>query len=338
MQTKNLGAIDLFRIIASALVVAIHAPAVSFLGESGNLLLSGVIARIAVPFFFAVTGFFTDFSSAAGIKKLLGKTALMYAAATAVYLPYGSYSSSIKQLLFDGSFYHLWYFPALALGAVIVFTLRKLPTAAALTIASALYAFGLCGDAYKTLTENIEPLKKTLDALSQVFSYTRNGIFFAPLFLMIGNIIGNKVCADQSENRRPISLFISAPCFALSLGALTIERFSLREITFAPRDNMFISLIPCTVFLLLMLSAIKLKPFPALRQISMWVYIVHPIIIDLVIRLANGFDNTSGTFSDDARHVIFTASISLFTALFFGILLSRKKPPKQKNIPNTNPA
>ncbi len=333
-NNNDLGAFDWFRMIAAALVIAIHAPAVPFLSESGNLLLSGVIARIAVPFFFAITGFFTDFSSLASLKKLLIKTALLYAAATAVYLPYGSYFASIKQVLFDGSFYHLWYFPALALGAVIVFALKKLPAAVSIAIAAVLYVFGLCGDGYRTLAENIEPLRRALDVLSKVFSYTRNGIFFAPLFLLIGNIIGNNL---RGNSKRPISLYISAPCFALSLIVLAVERFSLRGITFAPRDNMFVSLIPCTVFLLLMLSTVKLKPVPVLRQISMWVYITHPIIIDFVTRVSNGFDKTSGTLSDDARHVIFTASISLAASAFFGILLSRKKSPKQRLITNKDP-
>ena len=329
MKTKYFGAFDYFRIIAAALVIFIHAPAVPFLGDTGNLLLSGTFARIAVPFFFAVTGFFTDFSSADAIKKLVKKTALMYIAATAVYLPYGSYFASIKQILFDGTFYHLWYFPAAAMGAVIVFWLKKLPTVPAVVIASLLYTFGLCGDSYRVLAKNIEPLSKTLDVLSNVFSFTRNGLFFAPLFLLLGNILGNKVRRALEQNRLP-RLFITTPCFVLSLGMLIAERFSLKEITFSPNDNMFISLVPCTIFLLLILSAIRLKPRPILRQISMWIYIVHPIIIDLINRITNGFDETTGMLGEDDLRVIFSASISLAIAAVFGILFSVKKAKKAR--------
>ncbi len=328
-NTGYFGAIDIFRIVAAALVVAIHAPDVTFLGETGNLLLSGVIARLAVPFFFAVTGFFTDFTSTANLKRLLAKTALMYAAATAVYLPYGSYSASIRQMMFDGSFYHLWYFPALAIGAVIVFALKKFSTAAALAIAAALYAFGLCGDSYYKFAANAEPIRKALDVLSNVFSYTRNGIFFAPLFLLIGSVLGNKLRRDLSENRSPIRPLISATCFVISLAALIVERFSLCGIVFAVHDNMFISLIPCTVFLILMLSSIKMKPKPLLRQISMWVYIIHPVIIDLWIRVKNSLD-AAGTLNTDARNVICTASISLVTAAVMAVLLSIRKLPRRK--------
>ena len=319
MQKNDLGAFDLFRIIAAGLVVIIHMKDFAFLGESGNLLLSGVIARIAVPFFFAVTGFFTDLSSAEKVKKLLEKTLLTYAAATAVYLPYGSYSASIKLLLFDGSFYHLWYFPALALGAVIVFYLSKLPTAAALAIASALYLFGLCGDSYAMLAQKAEPVRQAFDVLSNAFFYTRNGVFFAPLFLLTGSVIGNRV-RNACERQRPTNTRIFWTGFAFSLALLGVERFSLRGITFAPRDNMFISLIPCTVFLTLALSSIKLRPKPVLRRLSMWIYIIHPIFIDLIERVKNSLGET-GTLNADAQQVIKTASVSIITAEVMEVLL-----------------
>lgn len=329
MQKNDLGAIDMFRMVAAVLVIMIHTGDIPFLGESGNLLLSGVIARIAVPFFFAVTGFFTDLSSAENMKKLLKKTVLMYAAATAVYLPYGSYFASIKQVVFDGSFYHLWYFPALALGAEIVFFLKKLPIAAALTIASALYAFGLCGDSYTLLAQKAEPMRRLFEVLANVFFYTRNGIFFAPLFLLIGSIIGDKIRSNDEHCRRPENTLTFVAGFALSLVLLGVERFSLRGITYAPRDSMFISLIPCTVFLMLTLSSVRVKPKPVLRRVSMWIYIIHPIFIDLITRVKNSFNET-GTLGDDARHVILTALISIVTAAVIEILLTIKKHPNKK--------
>ena len=253
----------------------------------------------------------------------------MYAAATAVYLPYGSYFASIKQVVFDGSFYHLWYFPALALGAEIVFFLKKLPTAAALTIASALYAFGLCGDSYTLLAQKAESMRRLLEVLVNVFFYTRNGIFFAPLFLLIGNIIGTKIRSNDEHCRRPENTLNFVAGFALSLVLLGVERFSLRGITYAPRDSMFISLIPCTVFLMLTLSSVRVKPKPVLRRVSMWIYIIHPIFIDLITRVKNSLNET-GTLGDDAQHVILTALISIVTAAVIEILLTIKNHPDKK--------
>lgn len=326
-----MGAFDIFRVIAAALVIIIHTSDIPILGENGNLLLSGVTARIAVPFFFSVTGFFTDLSSPESVKRLLRKTLLLYAAATAVYLPYGSYFANIKQVVFDGSFYHLWYFPALALGAVIVYLLKKLPNAASLSIASVLYLFGLCGDSYLALAQKAEPLRKALELLSNAFFYTRNGIFFAPLFLLIGNIIGSRVCADSAREHHRGYAFVFGLCFALSLALLGAERFSLRGITFAPRDSMFISLIPCAVFLTLTLSSVRMKPIPALRRLSMWIYILHPIFIDLTTRIKTGFDET-GALNADAFQVIRTASVSMVIASAMEILMTAKSGPRKKTI------
>ena len=264
------------------------------------------------------------------MKKLLVKNALMYLAATAVYLPYGSYFATIKQILFDGTFYHLWYFPAAAMGAVIVFLLKKLPTVPAVVIASLLYTFGLCGDSYRVLAKSLEPFSQTLDVLSNVFSFTRNGLFFAPLFLLLGNILGQKIRCTPDEKHSPKSLLAEIFCFVISLGMLAAERFLLKEITFSPNDNMFIALVPCTIFLLLILSEISLKPRPVLRQISTWIYIIHPIIIDLINRITTGFDAASGTFDDNARNAIFAASISLAIALVCRTLLSNNHIKRKK--------
>lgn len=331
---KDLGAFDWFRLIAAALVIAIHAPSIPALGDNGNLFLTGVIARIAVPFFFAVTGFFTDFTNAEKVKKLILKTCVIYTISIAVYLPYGTYYSNIKQIIFDGAFYHLWYFPALALGAAIVFALRKLPTPAAVTIASALYIFGLFGDSYHTLIERAEPLCKAFDALSKIFSYTRNGIFFAPLFMLIGNIFGGGKPERINTLKR---VLFSAPCLILSLVLMKIERFSLREITFSPHDNMFVFLVPCTLFLIMLLSSFKAKQRPILRKASMWIYIIHPIIIDLVLRVTRGFDKVSGAFNADAKKAIFTTITALITAISLEILMGIIAKRKKVNHPDLNP-
>ena len=310
---KDLGALDYFRITAAALVILIHAPAISALGDTGNLILSGAIARIAVPFFFAVTGIFTDFSSAESLKKLVLKTLLLYAAATAVYLPYGTYFSSVKAILFDGTFYHLWYFPALITGALVVFALSKLPRPLALVIVSILYVFGLCGDSYTILARNIPAINAALDFLSGIFSFTRNGLFFAPIFLMIGNIIGKNI---RNSNRRKFGLKLYLPCLALSLSALIAERFALNDIIFGISGNMFISLIPCTIFLLLTLTSIKTKPVPILRTISTWIYIVHPVILDLIFNISD---------TPDMENAVTKVILSLCAAAVFAVLLSRKK-------------
>lgn len=58
---KNYSGIDYFRFVASLLIIAIHtSPFVSF-SETGDFILTRVVARVAVPFFLMTSGFFSDF-------------------------------------------------------------------------------------------------------------------------------------------------------------------------------------------------------------------------------------------------------------------------------------
>lgn len=82
-------------------------------------------------------------------------------------------------MLFNGTFYHLWYFPALVLGACLVYgLLRILGPRWAWLPALLLYAAGLLGDSYFGLTAALPPLRAGYEALFLLFDYTRNGLFF----------------------------------------------------------------------------------------------------------------------------------------------------------------
>lgn len=74
---------------------------------------------------------------------------LLYAGATLLYLPLRLYSGALPgpldlllDLVFDGTFYHLWYFPALLLGLA----LTALAPRRALWYCVPLYLLGLLGD------------------------------------------------------------------------------------------------------------------------------------------------------------------------------------------------
>ncbi len=81
---QNYGGLDRFRIIAALLVVAIHTSPLAAINEGADFFLTRVLARIAVPFFFMVTGQFVitgllnpSVKSIAKYHKYLLKTALL---------------------------------------------------------------------------------------------------------------------------------------------------------------------------------------------------------------------------------------------------------------------
>ena len=58
MKFKRYGGIDHFRMIAAFLVVAIHIAPLSYWNENIDYLITYCLGRVAVPFFFMITGYF----------------------------------------------------------------------------------------------------------------------------------------------------------------------------------------------------------------------------------------------------------------------------------------
>ena len=271
-RRQDLGALDLFRLIAAILVIAIHTSPLNEINPTADLFLTGVAARVAVPFFFAVSGYFADFSTASGLKKIVVRTALNYLIATIVFLPVRAYYNFyFTEILFEGVFYHFWYFPACIMGALVVYMLKKLPMPAAFSIAGILYIIGVLGESYYNLVSDIEPFRTLYILLYKILPSTRDGFFISPLFLLYGNALSN----SPRPARRGYDIF----GLIVSVALLTAERFLLRDITVGPHDNLYFSLIPSTIFLMRLLTSIKAKPRPFLRPFSMWIYILHPLII-----------------------------------------------------------
>lgn len=231
MKTKETQAgIDFFRIPAALLVVAIHNSPLTTWSEGADFFLTRVLARIAVPFFFMVTGQFvlSDYLlgaqnhhqkiSQGGEKSLhrilryIQKILILYGISIVLYLPVGIYAGHYKNLtfgkvlrmlIFDGTFYHLWYFPACIEGLLLVCLFRRfLKIRGTFLAAGLLYLIGLFGDSYFGLTEKLPVIATIYEKGFTLWSYTRNGLFMAPIFLILGAIVGNSSGRARTENVR----------------------------------------------------------------------------------------------------------------------------------------
>lgn len=220
-QRKNFGGPDCFRLAAALLVVAIHtSPLASFNGDA-DFFFTRVLARVAVPFFFMVTGQFVlsglfsedsrEYDKYVGkAKKYLLRLSLLYTASIVLYLPLGLYAghykgltllSLLRMLVFDGTFYHLWYFPACILGILLLLLMsRFLKLRAAAAVSALLYLIGLFGDSYYGFADMSSVLRTVYEGMFCLFSYTRNGLFLAPIFLILGILAGrcSNVPADSA--------------------------------------------------------------------------------------------------------------------------------------------
>lgn len=300
-ENKGYTGIDWFRLAAALLIIAIHTSPLATYSEIGDFILTRVIARTAVPFFFMTSGFFLISRYNCQLKKLgafVKKTALIYAAAIGVYLPINIYNdyfqmenllpNLIKDIVLDGTLYHLWYLPAsLVGGALAWYLLRRLGYRRAFVAAAVLYLIGLFGDSYYGLAEQFWVSSGFYTLLFQVSDYTRNGIFFAPVFFLMGGWIAD--CSCQEAVTGDFAAQKSGMvCFLLSLVMLILmlaEGLTLHHFRLQRHDSMYVFLVPCMYFLFRSLLQFRGKRRVWMRDVSLLIYVIHPMMI-VVIRLA----------------------------------------------------
>lgn len=330
-KQNSYSGIDFFRLIAALLIIAIHTSPLASFSETGDFILTRILARVAVPFFFITSGFFLVSkynNSSQRLASFVKKTALIYGAATLLYIPINIFIgyfhtdylfyNIFKDIIFDGTFYHLWYLPASILGAVIAYySVKKLTYPKAFVIASLLYLIGLFGDSYYGVSLNIGTLSDFYSVLFRFFDYTRNGIFFAPIFFVMGGFI--------ADRKKTLSLKTSTLGFALSLAFMLAEALTLHIFNLRRHDSMYVFLIPTMYCLFNILLHFKGRRHTSLRTISLIVYIVHPLMI-IALRGFAKFTNLQKLLIDNSLINYFSVCIaSILVGVALNMLLNKFK-------------
>lgn len=309
-QAANYAGIDDFRILAAVMVTAIHTAPFSGVSESLDTLLTYCVGRVAVPFFLMTTGFFvlgswkkSGYADNGKVIRFIKKTLFLYAVSMVLYLPVNFYSGElprsagefIRMIIFDGTFYHLWYFPAVILGCLVIMALlRYFSDRAVLVITVLLYLIGTGGDSYFGLVSRIPVLKAVYEAIFTVSSYTRNGIFYAPVFLFMGMMIREKMENSKEHTaggRRWKSGDIAG--LVVSLALMLGESYLTFRMDLQRHNSMYLFLIPAMYFLFRLLLIVPGKAPAWTRNISMIVYVIHPAVL-IVLR---GFAGAAGMTS-----------------------------------------
>jgi len=330
--------IDEFRLAAALLVITIHTSPLAFCSETGDFFLTRVIARVAVPFFLMASGFFliSQYARDAGrLWAFLKKTAVLYGISIAVYLPlnlYNGYFSGkhflpelIKDLVFDGTMYHLWYLPASMLGAGIAwYAVRRLGFKKALIVTLGLYAAGLLGDSYYGIAEKLPILSVFYKNLFEITDYTRNGIFFAPVFLVMGGM-----AAEEAARGERLSLRICGAGLGVFFLLMSCEGLLLREFGIQRHDSMYLFLLPCMYFLFRLLLFRRGSRKERIRTWALLIYIIHPMMIVGVRLLAKLTGLESLLIQNSLVHFLAVSALSvgcsILAAECCGALCGKKK-------------
>lgn len=337
---RNYGGLDIFRICAALLVIAIHTSPLTSISEGADFFLTRILARVAVPFFLMVTGQFVaagflnpSVRTTARFHKFLQKTMLLYVFCILLYLPIGIYAghytdmtvgSALRMVIFDGTFYHLWYFPACILGIFLVHLMSFFLSLRCMTAVSAiLYIIGLFGDSYYGLAEKVPALETMYGVFFQIFSYTRNGLFLAPLFLVMGMWMA---VGTEKEDRLFASPFFRFGGLALCFAAMTGEAFTLRHFELQRHDSMYFALVPVVLFLYKCLLYPQVLSKKELRTAASWIYILHPAFIVVVRGIAKPLQMTGILVDNSLIHYIAVALLSTAAGFFMSFISDKLKP------------
>ena len=330
--------VNCFKLAAALFVIMIHtSPLTSFSAEA-DFVLTRILARTAVPFFFMVTGFFV-------LPKALGDTAqglrylrrigLIYLASVLLYFPVNLYAGHfrgvgaggfLRMLLIDGTFYHLWYLPALLLGFALVWAgLKALPLKAVLGIAVFLYLLGLPGDSYYGFLKDGSVLRQLYDGFFHISSYTRNGLFYAPVFLALGYAVSRQY-GDGTASGKAASVTLAA--LGVCSAFLLAEGITLKILEVQRHDSMYLALVPLMYFLFLsLLDARGPDPMKRLpRELPLLVYVLHPLFL-ILVRGFSGLTNLSMLTENSLAHFLAVALSSFAGSWLLSVLweLARKR-------------
>lgn len=390
MKEKT-GGFDYFRLAAALLVVAIHTSPLMSIHEDADDILVQIFARIAVPFFIMVTGYFllseylegrnqrihfgkavsapkegrdgieneigirSEGRSLSRIWRALRKLLLLYGCAVLLYLPVNWYSGKLdgytaldylgclifpfgsngsyrimQSLIFRGTFYHLWYFPGIIIGILLVVLLaHRLPYSVVSVVSILLYVIGLLGDNYYGFIPKTGRWSTIYEAIFYVCGNTRNGFFFVPVFLVMGAGIGMAQRMQMNRERQAghgrtlkarYGNTIYLGLFLIMYACMLIEGILIKNYDLGNGYKcMYIFLIPCMFFLFQFLKLLPVRPRPVLRSIATIIYIIHPICILLVRGAAKILHMEDYLVSQSLIHYLAVCVLSMIGAWIWNL-------------------
>lgn len=290
MQKRN-QAIDIFRFFCAVLVIAIHTRPILMMQSyiPGGIQ---ILVRIAVPFFFCVTGYFLEEAVSktglAAITRTFKKTFSVYLFWSLLYFGVifaGNVQlfsiSSIKWLLMDffinGSYYHLWYIVAVLWSMVAYLVLCKLRVGRYLCgFSIILYFLGLLGTSYYQLGSKIPGFSVLIT--SSYFTVIRRIALMGFPFILLGMMISKR--KDALEDVPVCKIFI---CLVITAVLFVAEILVVVITGIAQSIVITIFLYPLVALLFVMCLKQPLQQYKRLgaycRSMANTLYFIHPLII-----------------------------------------------------------
>ncbi|WP_162047730.1 acyltransferase [Vibrio taketomensis] len=329
MQTNKITSIELGRLVAIFLVVAMHCQMFLTYFLYQDTPWFGYIfnqsTRFAVPLFFLISGYLMQpklmAAPMATVKSFCTPLlrvfivwsvicALMpfnfHTVMTEGYLVermgYWNYLGQAPlNTLLEGGLVHLWFIPALMIAALITaLMVRFNQVRLLLPLAAVLYIYGVLAGSYQNITELWTPF------------FTRNGPFFSTLMFAIGFII--------RQNNIQVNATKAAVLALAGMAVHFIEAYMLMDYkqAFNTNDFVFSTMVWGTGVFLFLLAKPNLGNHAWVLNLSksvLPIYVSHLPIIIVMMNVA-GFMQLAGPTKDAT---VFTGTIVLTLLLVKGI-------------------
>lgn len=300
---KTYPNLDLAKFVGALLIIIIHTAPLQKISDLANFYTANVLARIAVPLFFAISGFlfFGKLSYENGkIKKcaentahLIGyikKTTLLYLAWSLIYiffvkLPmwyqsgwWGLYviKDCLAAIVFVGSHYHLWYLLALIYAVpVLYYLLRFIPLKKVAYFVVPLWLCECLIYSYAWIGIDKFPF---IHFVSGQVPIIWDAFFRAVPLLAIGAFASGATFSRPDKMRcAAVGAFVLLVLEASSLYFLSPNNSNFSYLLFTPAVTF--SLLYCLVYGKQV--ALLKKRQLLLRNMSVSIYCMHPLIMEI---------------------------------------------------------
>ncbi|GFP75500.1 acyltransferase family protein [Clostridium fungisolvens] len=281
------GMVDLLRLVFAIAVMMIHTRALESINKDLWIATSMGICRLAVPFYFIVSGYFlyTRIQSPKEPKSTLKRLLILYGTwfliETISLLPFVLSMLKIppiiiaERFLFIGITGSLWYISSLIITIFIIAPLlKKDKIFLLLIIGSLLYLLGISGDAYYGLLGKtmMSPLIKGYTA---IFMFPQVGITESILFVALGALINKYKLDEMIKNSGLLSIIF--------IIILLVETFILNKNGIAKDANMYLSSIIAVPLIFIWAinynKNISTRISKTCREYSVGLYCSHQIIM-----------------------------------------------------------
>ena len=303
MEKKRNSTIDIMRLFFAIGVVMGHSYFLYDINHEVGYWISRVIPRMSVPFFFCISGYFYIKALMKGInnwKAQVVKIISIYAFWSVIYYAFGIllaiknhtlstsfFLEKLRMFVFDGSYYHFWYFVALIYTIIIVgitYQLVGMKGIKVLVVFSIIfYLIAFMGTEYCGIGAKI-PVLCNLYKLK--YYTTIRGILAMGLpFFMLGyflNAFQKKI--EEMSNVTALIMFIAF------YGCYLFEAWFARHTTgYGPAsEDLAVAFFMMPALFALFVNLLK-HPMPEFynasvicRKTSNFMYYIHPLLLQII--------------------------------------------------------